>query len=339
MSYEKFFEYARRLVAQEKRNRDSWAKDLNVTIRSITNFNIRLKNEFGIFVDKKHGISSHYFIDRAKSRRYDAFINFIQNLNVSSKIAESFDSKNNFGQHLIFHQNWDKISWMRYFNELVGAINNQNLITVFYLNYRNEQVETLTNFRPYWMKQNAYYRWYILGFENDKAEFPTAFGCDKIHTLTIQKETFTRKKKQEEFREVYENVFGVYIYPERVAEIVRIECTHFQANYLKSLPLHSSQEIESESEDVTIFKYNLQINHEFAYELLRQNIWNFNTSLLHAAHPHRTAIKVLEPGWLVDYFHQTYKRSYMAYCENEKICAKIKKEIDATPQPYPIHVF
>jgi len=339
MSQEKFFEYARRLLAKEKRNRDSWASELNVTIRTINNFNVRLEEEFGIVVTKQHGISSHYFIDRDKSRRYDDFINFIQNLNTPSKIAESFDTKSDFGRHLIFHQNWDKIAWMKHFNDLVNAINNEHTINLTIQNYRNEQVETLENFRAYWMKQNAYFRWYIIGFVNEKAHFPRVVGCDKILTLAVRTETFSRKKVQEDFRDEYDKAFGVYIYPDRHPEVVRIECTHFQANYLKSLPLHMSQEVESENSEITIFRYHLQINHEFAYELLRQNIWNFNTEILDAAHPLRTAIKVLEPAWLVDYFHQTYKRSYKAYCDNESVCASINQDIASAPQPYPLPVF
>jgi len=228
---------------------------------------------------------------------------------------------------------------MKHFNDLVNAINDQRIITITYINYRNEQVETLLNFRPYWMKQNAYYRWYIIGFENEKAPFPKVLGCDKILTLTVSNEIFTRKKALEDFRYEYEKAFGVYIYPDRHPEVVRIECTHFQANYLKSLPLHISQEIESENTEITVFRYFLQINHEFAYELLRQNIWNFNTEMLEAAHPLRTAIKVLEPPWLVDYFHQTYKRSYTAYCKNESVCTSLSEDIAAAPQPYPLPVF
>ena len=104
------------------------------------------------------------------------------------------------------------------------------------------------------------------------------------------------------------------------------------------MPLHLSQEIESDNEEITIFRYNLRINHEFAYELLRQNVWNFNPGMLEFPHPHRTAIKVLEPAWLVDYFHQTYKRSFLMYNDDGTITEKIKKEIDES-NPYPLAEF
>jgi hypothetical protein len=64
------------------------------------------------------------------------------------------------------------------------------------------------------------------------------------------------------------------------------------------------------------------------YELLRQNVWNFNPGILEFPHPHRTAIKVLEPAWLADYFYQTYKRSFLTYTDDAQISEKLKHEID-----------
>ena len=191
---------------------------------------------------------------------------------------------------------------------------------------------------PYWMKQNSYFRWYIIGFEKEYSTFPTVIGLDKIKSILVDKGKFDRIPKLEKFKEDYENQFGVYIYEGRNPEIVRIEVTRFQAKYLKSLPLHPSQEIESENHEATIFKYKLIINHEFAYELLRQNIWNFNLNMLAFPHPKRTAIKVLEPEWLVDYFHHTYKRAYTAYAENLEVREKLQKEID-NEYPFDIPVF
>jgi len=329
MSQGIFYEYANRLLNEEKRNRDSWAKALSVSTRTITNFNARLESEFSIKIDKKSGPNGYYFIDKLNSSRYEDFINFVQNLNSPTIIAESFSGNSDIGKHLIFHQNWNKISWMSHFNTLLNSINNQQHIDIIYHSFRTERDEKLMYFMPYWMKQNAYFRWYIIGFDSEKAFFPTVIGLDKINSLVVSDTTFERDEILERYREEYESVFGVYIYPDQANEVVRIECTRFQSKYLKSLPLHISQEIESENDHVTVFKYKLRINHEFAYELLRQNVWNFNAGFLEFPHPHRTAIKVLEPDWLAEYFHQTYKRSYLTYSDDNKIAAKLKTEIDA----------
>jgi hypothetical protein len=339
MSQGKFFEYISRISHQEKRNRLDWANELKVTPRTITNFNQRLEKEYGIAIQYSSGTYGHYYIDKKKSTRYKEFVNFIQNLNGPKAFADSFKDNNEISNHLIFHQDWNKVNWMKYFNQVLTAINDQQYISIKYFNFRTDRNEQLMYFMPYWMKQNAYFRWYIIGFEDDKSAFPTVLGLDKINSLKIDDQKFKRKPSLESYRKEYENVFGVYIYDGREPEIIRIECTKFQAYYLKSLPLHPSQEIESENEQVTVFKYKLVINHEFAYELLRQNAWNFNPKLIDNPHPKRTAIKVLEPTWFVDYFHQTYKRSYLSYSKDLAIIDKIKKDVDAAEYPYPLPRF
>jgi len=339
MSQAKFFIYITRLTKQERRNRKSWSKELGVTPRTITNFNNRLEQEYGIKILFSGGSNGYYSIDKKEKKKYDELINFIQNLNSPTKIAESFIDKDNFGKHLIFHQDWNKVDWMRHFNPVLQAINNQQYVSIEYYSFRNEKKGELMYFMPYWMKQNAYLRWYIIGFRDDNASFPIVIGLDKIISITIDDKKFDRKSSLEVFRREYENVFGVYMYEGREPDIVRLECTRFQATYLKSLPLHPSQEIESENEIGTIFRFKLVVNHEFAYELLRQNVWNFNPNMLEYPHPKRTAIKVLEPSWFVDYFHQTYKRSYQTYARDLTIIGKIKKDIDEAEYPYPLQEF
>jgi hypothetical protein len=339
MSEGRFFEYVNRLIREEKQNRDGWARELSVTVRTITNFNHKLEKEYGITVSKKNSPHGHYYIDKDKNSRYDAFINFIQNLNSPTKIAESFTDRDGIGKHLIFHQDWNKVGWMKHFDTIVSVINNQQYISIKYYSFRTEEHDQFMYFMPYWMKQNAYFRWYIIGFEKNDGTFPTVIGLDKIKTINVDDKKFYRNPGLEHYKDVYENVFGVYTYENREPETIRIECTRFQAQYIKSLPLHPSQEVESENDDVAIFRYKLVINHEFAYELLRQNAWNFNPNMLEYPHPKRTAIKVLEPAWLVDYFHQTYKRSYLAYAKDLNIIHKLKRDIDEAEFPYPLPEF
>lgn len=339
MSQKKFFEYVNRLIDHEKRNRASWAKTLSVTERTITNFNKRLENEYGIVIGFASGPYGYYDVDKSRSRNFDEFINFIQNLNSPTKISESFLNNNEVSRHLIFHQNWNHVRWMRHFNPLLSAINNQHCVTINFFSFRTETDEVLEDFMPYWMKQNAYFRWYVIGFTASDASFPTIIGCDKIRSISVDGRTFERNATQEKYRYAYENAFGVYIYDGRAPELVRIEVTRFQSAYIKSLPLHPSQEIESENDRTTIFRFKLVVNHEFAYELLRQNAWNFNPNMLDFPHPKVTAVKVLEPAWLVDYFHQTYKRAYLSYCDDPEVRLRLKNDVDIAQYPYPISEF
>jgi hypothetical protein len=339
MSHGKFFEYITRLSKQEQLTRKGWAKELAVTTRTITNFNNRLNHDFGVTVKFSRGSHGFYFIDKRDSAKYNQFINYIHNLNRPTGIAKFFTDKNQLGKHLIFHQDWNEVDWMRFFDDLLRAINKQLYVSIRYRSYRTDKTELLMYFMPYWMKQNAYFRWYIIGFEDQNSGFPFVLGLDKITAVTVDEKTFERRKKLETYRNEYENIFGVYLYEDRQPETIRLECTNFQAKYLKSLPLHPSQQIEFENDEIALIRYKLIINHEFAYELLRQNIWNFNPNLIDNPHPERTAIRILEPAWLADYFRQTYLRAYYAYSYDPTISAQLRKKRQEAEYPYPLPKF
>lgn len=339
MAENRFFEYVTRLLNNERRNRAGWAAELYVSERTITNFNTRLEKEYGIIIDYYPGAYGYYEINKDQSTNFNDFVNFIHNLKSSDLIADAFINSDAISKHLIFHQNWNQISWMQFFNPLLTAINDQRFVSIQFFNYRTEKQEEYNYFRPYWMKQNAYYRWYVIGFTSEESDFPTVLGFDKIRNFRLEDQKFERKPELEHFRKDYERIFGVYTYPDRAPETVRIECTRFQAAYLESLPLHSSQKRECYDGQTVIFSYSLVVNHEFAYELARQNVWNFNPNMLDFPHPQRTAIKVLEPKWLADYFYQTYKRAFLAYCDNPDIEQVLWKEVRDTPFPYPLPEF
>jgi hypothetical protein len=233
-----------------------------------------LKKEYGVIIDNKKGYHGYYFINKEKSIDYSKFVNYFQNLNSISSITQSFIDINGIGKHLLFHQNWNVVGWMKHFGKLLDAINYQQYISIKYFSFRTEEQKQLVDFMPYWMKQNAYFRWYVIGFEKRTPHSQQSLELTRSfhYRLTITPLEGILPKK--DFKDEYENQFGVYIYKDRQPELVRIECQRFQAHYLKSLPLHVSQEVEYENDEVTVFRYKLIVNHEFAYELLRQNAWN-----------------------------------------------------------------
>jgi predicted DNA-binding transcriptional regulator YafY len=51
-------------------------------------------------------------------------------------------------------------------------------------------------------------------------------------------------------------------------ETIQLKCTKKQADYLKSLPLHTSQSIETESETSCVFSYYLKPNYELTQQIL-----------------------------------------------------------------------
>jgi len=68
-------------------------------------------------------------------------------------------------------------------------------------------------------------------------------------------------------REYYKNVIGISV-PDQDPVEIHIAFTEWQAQYLITKPLHSSQELISQSKDKYVFKYFLVPNFEFQAQIL-----------------------------------------------------------------------
>jgi hypothetical protein len=70
--------------------------------------------------------------------------------------------------------------------------------------------------------------------------------------------------------EYFDGFIGVLCYNDCNKETVKIKVSTSQANYLRSLKLHESQEEVERNEDYSIFTYFLRPTYDFIQELL----WN-----------------------------------------------------------------
>ena len=132
-------------------------------------------------------------------------------------------------------------------------------------------------------------RWYILGTRKGTKE-PHFYSLDRVQSLELTENTF---KLPKEFHadEFFYNYYGVMQGDIKV-ETVQIRVTPFRANYLRSLPLHhSQQEIESTA-DYSVFEYWLAPTVDFIQEL---------RSFL-------SETTVLKPLWLREKFMEEAKR-------------------------------
>ena len=88
----------------------------------------------------------------------------------------------------------------------------------------------------------------------------------------------------------FKNTYGVTGMDDEPEEI-RISIDSTQAYYLRTLPLHESQEEIERNTDYSIFRYFMVPSYEF-----KQELYKYGSDL-----------EVLEPQWLRDEFHQNAK--------------------------------
>jgi predicted DNA-binding transcriptional regulator YafY len=113
---------------------------------------------------------------------------------------------------------------------------------------------------------NILNRWYIIGFLADNNEIRT-FGLDRILNFSSTGKTFKNTEKQK-ITALFKNVIGIHASFDDQPEQIKLSCHPYLGNLLKSLPLHPSQKIESETAEETIISLTVVINYEFTQRLL-----------------------------------------------------------------------
>lgn len=161
---------------------------------------------------------------------------------------------------------------LHHLHGLVHAIINRKLISVHYQSFSMEDKKTVV-LEPYALKEFRY-RWYLLAKEltKDASVSPDlgvkvkAYGLDRMTELEIKNTTFKRQKYN--VAEEYSNLFGIISGNGHAAEDIILSFDAHQGQYIKSLPLHHSQEIIADDENEFRIRVKLCPTYDFKQEIL-----------------------------------------------------------------------
>ena len=120
-------------------------------------------------------------------------------------------------------------------------------------------------FQPYLLREYLN-RWYVIGLLSGSNEIRT-FGLDRIVGVKETGHQF-KKEKLNDILSLFRNVIGINAAENDIAEEIELVCMPFQGNLLKTLPLHSSQKVISETPNEIAFSYKLVVNFELKHRLL-----------------------------------------------------------------------
>ena len=147
---------------------------------------------------------------------------------------------------------------------------------------------------PYALKEFKS-RWYILAKDLKDGRVKT-FALDRLTNLEITKQKF-QFPRDYDVEESYRYCFGI-ISPddEKPAEII-LSFDPIQGKYIKTLPLHQTQEVLIDDEDELRIKLKLCITHDFLMELL-----SFGDN-----------VKVIQPKSLANQVKAAHKAAFDQY--------------------------
>lgn len=187
---------------------------------------------------------------------------------LNNRLLEAFDTLNalnvasGFSEYVHFESR--KPQGTENFHGLLHAIKNSQVIIFSYLKYWTGTVSS-RKVSPYALKEFRG-RWYLIAMDENDGRLKT-FGLDRIAELEITKKRFVKSSKFN-VNELYRNSFGIINPMENNPEGVVLAFDADQGNYIKSFPLHKSQQVLVDNTDELRISLHVHVTHDLVMEIL-----------------------------------------------------------------------
>jgi len=216
---------------------------------------------------------------------------------LNSRLLEAFDTFNalnmaeNVSQFVLFEKR--KPRGTEHFPILLQAIKGHHLVSFTYFKFEMEEF-TERFAEPYALKEFKG-RWYLIAKDAKDNKIKT-FGLDRITDVEISKQKY-KPEPGFEATLIFKDCFGIINDEDMEAEEILLSFTRFQGQYIKSYPLHESQETLLENDN------------EIRIRLFVKPIWDLQMELL----SYGEAVKIISPEDLKEAMIETYHNSLKIY--------------------------
>lgn len=161
-------------------------------------------------------------------------------------------------------ENYNSFKGTDFIQGLTLSIFNLKKLKLTYLRFNSETPKKYM-FHPYLLREYMS-RWYVIGFLAENREIRT-FGLDRIIQFSETGKRF-KQRDQKKITDLFRYVVGINASVDDKPVILQLSCQPYLANLLKTLPLHSSQTVISETNNEVIFSYKVVVNYELKQRLL-----------------------------------------------------------------------
>lgn len=220
-----------------------------------------LRGEFGL--DIHYSVSKKgYYLDNEELTfpYFLKLLEFSQNIELlTSYLKEGSDIS-----EIIEFEEYHSFKGLGYIHDIAFYIKNGSEINLRYKRFDAES-EKEYSFHPYLLREYLK-RWYVIGLLKGTKEIRT-FGLDRIISVTDTGNRF-RKTKKNIITPLFKNVIGINASELDHPVEIELVCKPYQGNLLKTLPLHASQKLISQSADSIILGYRMVVNFELKQRLL-----------------------------------------------------------------------
>jgi predicted DNA-binding transcriptional regulator YafY len=248
-------------------------KEIYLTERSFERDLKTIRELFFINVEYNR-FKNGYYINTESFSDFSEWVQVFELVNNYQVLNETLIQLTSNCEYIDFDRSTLKLN-PEFLKLILKAIINKQYIQFDYTNYQTNAVKSVV-FQSVLLKEFQN-RWYVCGCE--KGGVFKSYGIDRITNLVLLSEYFSPTVKNP--KELFDHIIGLTL-EEYSLEQVILSFHPLQGKYIKSQPLHTSQQILIEDEIEFRIAIRVIPNYELEEQILK----------------HGERVKVIEPQWL-----------------------------------------
>ena len=229
-------------------------------------------------------------------KQFKGFTHFNEVSEMVNKLEDKIYSEQYHQPSVIDFEKNDLLTGIEWLDVLYQHIVQQNSIQLTYQSFKARAAGDMI-FYPYLLKEYRN-RWFILGMRKESKEIMT-LALDRIQNIQVLTGELFRIHKEFDPHTYFSDIIGVTRNAADTPTHIVFLANHYHAPYIKTKPIHSSQQLIEKNKDGTIFSIDVIPNFELERELI-----GFGEG-----------VKILSPASMIRLFKRKSKLLYEVYHE------------------------
>jgi predicted DNA-binding transcriptional regulator YafY len=236
-------------------------------------------------------------------KQMSSFCGFDGVEDVVNRLEDHVASRRYKAEPVIMLESNERLRGLQHLTPLHDAIKNRVPLLITYKSFRSAEAQTFC-FSPYILKEFRN-RWFVLGDRHDFTYSPLAnLALDRIEKIDeAPKGERYRKDRNFHPKQYFKDMIGVTRNLDSPVEHVTFVVTQHEAPYVRTKPLHhSQQELGTNDDGSVVFSIDVILNHELERDILGYG----------------EGITVVSPPWLVEKLQERLEKAFLNYGKTEK---------------------
>lgn len=229
--------------------------DFTCSLRTFQRDKRDIKSLYNIVIEYDPALRAYEIVEDGNEEHHERLMEAFE-------IYNALNMSSNFSDKIILEKR--KSLGTDHLYGLLHSIKTYREITFDYRSYYDDSLSK-RRVQPVAIKE-ALNRWYLLA-KDTKNNIFKSFGLDRIEQLEITNKKFAPHTDYDPDAD-YRYAFGIINGTGEKPQDIELSFTPREGRYIKSLPLHHSQQLIQENEEETVFAYRLIPTYDFKQEIL-----------------------------------------------------------------------